>query len=190
MQTLVQPYRMRSTVVEQGGALRISIPCARSWVKIAFLAIWLCGWTFGGFAVGGKVIRRFDLFDFAWMAFWAFASGSAVIELLRSLFGGDIVIADAQSLSIQKQIMGLGWTKTYSVADMRDLRFQPEVSAGRRGRTSRIAFDYGAKTIAFANQIDEAEADILLSRIRNHSKVADTSSPQQSGIKFWREERP
>jgi hypothetical protein len=42
---------------------------------------------------------------------------------------------------------------------MHALRFQPEIGSGKRRNASRIAFDYGAKTLAFAEEIEEAEAN-------------------------------
>ena len=55
---------------------------------------------------------------------------------------------------------------SYLVREMRDLRFQPASGAGNGRRASRIAFDYGARTVPFGAGIEEAEAAELIGRMR------------------------
>jgi len=59
------------------------------------------------------------------------------------------------------------------------------MSAARRHRDSRIAFDYGAKTITFGDAIDEAEATQLIKLIKARSRFPERPSLEGSGIKFW-----
>jgi hypothetical protein len=87
MQTLVQPSPMRSTISQGAGELRIYIPCFREWGVLVFFLFWLPLWTYGGWEVGQKVARQFDLFSFFWMFFWAFSEVTVIYVLLRMLFG-------------------------------------------------------------------------------------------------------
>jgi hypothetical protein len=176
MQTLVRPSPMRSTISQEAGELRICIPCLRKWTVLVFFSVWLPLWTYGGLEVGQKVARQFDLFSFFWMCFWVFSEARVIYIVLRMLFGRDIAIVTAGTFSVRKELFGFGRTNTYIVSEMRDLRFQPEAS--------RIAFDYGAKTLAFAEEIQEAEANELIRLIGSRCKISPALGPEP-GIKFW-----
>jgi len=157
----------------------------RRWLVIPFLLCWLSAWTYGGWETGSKLAKHFEFFDFVWMGMWAIGEFWAIAWCLRMLGGRDEVTVSGDTLTIRKQIFGIGLTKIYSITETRDLRFQPEMSAARRHRDSRIAFDYGAKTITFGDAIDEAEATQLITLIEARSKFADCASLSGSGIKFW-----
>ncbi len=187
MQTVVQPFPRRSTVSEETGGLRISIPPKRSWVLL-FFAVWLCFWTFAGIQAGRDLLKHFSLFMVVWMIGWAFGELWASYAILYALGGREIIAANSEGLSRRKEIFGLGLAKTYLSNGMRDLRFQPEVGAGKRRRASRIAFDYGAKTISFAEDVEEAEAAELISLIRVRCNIEQTQTPRESGIKFWQQQ--
>ena len=59
------------------------------------------------------------------------------------------------------------------------------MGAAGRHQDSRIAFDYGAKTITFGEVIDEAEAAQLITVIKGRSIFPNSPSLEGSGIKFW-----
>ncbi|HSS98354.1 MAG TPA: hypothetical protein VLK33_15050 [Terriglobales bacterium] len=184
MPTLVQPFPMRSTILEDGAALRIFIPSNRSWLLMGFLCLWLLGWSYAGWDVGNKLFHKFDLFDFFWIFGWLFGELIVIFWVLRMIAGGDVVEVGADSFGLTQQIFKLGRTKTYRISDMRELRFEPEMGAGRGRKPSRIAFDYGAKTMGFANEIDQAEAVKLIDLIHSRCRIP---SSNQSGIKFWQQ---
>jgi len=53
----------------------------------------------------------------------------------------------------------LGRERRYALSDVKDLRCSPLAQLPRSRRSvGLIAFDYGAKTIRFAADVDEAEA--------------------------------
>jgi hypothetical protein len=187
MPGLVQPFPTRSEVSDQGRDLRISIPPKRSWVLL-FFAIWLTFWTYAGLQTGRTLLSHFDLFLVFWMIGWAFGELWAGYAILYGIGGREIILVNSETLTRTTKLFGLGWAKAYIVREMRDLRFQPEVGSGRSRRASRIAFDYGAKTISFAQDIEEAEAAELINRIKQRCDIAQTPSPQESGIKFWQQQ--
>ncbi len=47
MTALVAPDRMRSTMAEENGVVRVRIPARRNWLLGVFLVVWLCGWLAG-----------------------------------------------------------------------------------------------------------------------------------------------
>jgi hypothetical protein len=137
---------------------------------------------------GRGLMGHFNLFMVIWMIAWAFGEIMVTYSILYALGGREIVAANSESLTLKKEIFGLGLSKGYLVRDMRDLRFQPEVGAGRGRRASRIAFDYGAKTIGFAQDVEEAEAAELIKLVRERCSIVQTPTPQESGIKFWQQQ--
>jgi len=137
------------------------------------------GFRFGHLAaVGRKLIRHSSLFEFFWILFWIFAEIVVVYSLLRMFFGRDAIIVGGGAFSIRKELVGFARTRTYLVSEMRDLRFQPELGAGKGRSASRIAFDYGAKTFAFAEEID------LIRLINARAKIPAATSIEP-GIRFW-----
>ncbi len=178
---------MRSKASQEAGTLRIIIPVSRYWLAL-FLLIWLTLWTYGGVDTGHKLLLHFEIFSFMWMCFWVVGECFAFYFMLRALGRSDVIEATATEFRLRMQVFGLGPTKIYLVREMRDLRFQPETGAGKGRRASRIAFDYGAKTIGFAENVDEAEAAQLINLIQRQSNVARTSDFPASGIKFWQQD--
>jgi hypothetical protein len=185
MAILVQPSRMRSTVAEDGGSLRISIPQKRNWTTVLFFAIWLPLWTYGGWDIGHKLVRNFRLFEFLWMLFWVAAELTVFYVLLRMFFGQDTVLVNASTFNLRKEILGLAWTRAYLVPEVRNLRFAPESGAGRGRRASRIAFDYGATTIDFGEEIEEAEATQLINTIKSRCNIPASPAETATAVKFW-----
>jgi hypothetical protein len=187
MPNVVQPFPLRSTVSENSGALQISIPTKRRWLVIPFVVCWLSLWTYGGWETGSKLVKHFEFFEFTWMGMWAFGEVVAIAWCLRMLGGRDVVTVGGDTLTIRKQIFGIGLVNAYSIPQARGLRFQPEMGAGKRHQDSRIAFDYGAKTITFGDAVDEAEAMQLITLIKERGRFAESTSPEPAGIKFWQQ---
>ena len=181
---LVEPIPQRSTVSEGTDGLRISSPPRRGW-RILFFAVWLVFWTYGGFDIGRKLLNHFDLFSFLWVIGWAVAEFWVIGGIIYSLLGNEFILASEKTVTRKTGILGIGLTRTYLSHAMRDLRYKPEIGSGRSRRASCIAFDYGAKTVRFASDIDEAEAANLIGQIKRRCSIAETLTPQQSGIKFW-----
>ena len=129
--------------------------------------------------------RHFNLFLCFWLAGWTVGELAVTYAILYVIGGKEVILANSETLTCKRQIFGLGLAKSYVVREMRNLRFQPATGAGKSRRASRIAFDYGVKTITFGADLDEAEAVALIGRIRQRCPIADTSSVQGSGTRFW-----
>jgi hypothetical protein len=157
----------------------------RNWFIVAFITFWLGGWTYGGLQVLNQLLRHFELFSAFWMGGWLLGEVFVTIWLLRMLGGRDILVATNDRLEIRKEVFGIGTSKQYLRSDIRDLRFQPEVGAGRGHRESRIAFDYGAKTVTLGDGLDEAEANQLIASISEHCNFAKPRPSDGSAPRFW-----
>ena len=184
IETLVQPSETRSSVSEEAEGVRISIPSKWSAI-IVFLGVWLTFWTIGGVSAARSLQRHFNLFLCFWLVGWTVGELAVTYAILYVIGGKEVIFANSETLTCKTQIFGLGLAKSYVVREMRNLRFQPATGAGKSRRASRIAFDYGAKTITFGADLDEVEAVALIGRIRQRCPIADTSSVQESGTRFW-----
>jgi hypothetical protein len=152
---------------------------------MVFFAVWLSFWTVAGISAAHSLQRHFSLFLCFWLVGWASGELAVTYVILYAIAGREVIVANSETLTCRTEIFGFGLAKSYLVREMRNLRFQPESGVGKGRRASRIAFDYGAKTVTFGADLDEAEAAELIGRIRLRCAIAETATPQQSGIKFW-----
>jgi hypothetical protein len=132
-------------------------------------------WTYGGSQVGREFIlgNKWDLFTLGWFGFWTVGGGAAILACLWNLFGKDVVTLDVNAFTLHRQILRVGYLRRFRSADLRNLRFVPECGCGRGRQESYIAFDFGAKTIKFADGVEPAEATQLIVIIRDRVRIRD-----------------
>ena len=162
----VQRFSSPLTASDEAEGLRISIPPPRDWA-VLFIVLWLGFWTFAGLHSWRTRISHLSLFT----AVWVFGELWGSLAILDNFGGREIVLVNSASLTRTRKIFALGWSKTYPVREIRNLRFQ----RGSGRRPSRIAFDYRARTVKFGAYLDEAEAHELMGRIRQRCIIADGS---------------
>ena len=180
---------MRSIVSEDGPFFLIRFPLRRSVFLCLFLLFWFAGWSYAGWDTIHKLLRQFDWFTLFWLGGWALGELFGLYWLLRTATGWDSVTAASDCLSVKKSVLGLGLTRNYRPLDIRNLRFQPRLQRSRGSQHSGIAFDHGAKTIVFANDIHEAEANQLISLIKAKCHISETVAPASTSVSFWRRDR-
>lgn len=173
--------RTRSIILDQPGGLLIRIPSHGHWSVMLFLLLWLCGWLLGEVSAIRALLEPESTaagsFLLLWLAGWTLGGGFAIYCLAWMAFGEEVVRLKADSLSIKRDIWGLGKVRAFRLSEIRRLRVSPQ-PAPPTGRPAKIrtpwdashlgqvAFDYGASTIRFGSSIDEAEALILVERLR------------------------
>jgi hypothetical protein len=183
----VSPQSGRATITNFGGQVSIRIPTAKNIFAILFLILWLGGWFFGETTVissllNGKM-RGGNFFILVWLCGWTLGGGWAILTLLWSIAGSEQITVVQGMLKIEKNIAGIGFSREYSIEEIRDIRFENNinVTAGNRrnigvfggGADGPIAFDYGMKTIGFGLGIDEAEARYLLGVLSEQDSLED-----------------
>ena len=210
MTPAISPRPTRSTVLQQDGVLRISIPAAKNTLAILFASFWLCVWTVAGVSVaqqwlgkGGSAHPFFtpkvghfrhvgpgsaaqppsslDSSKGFWMFGWALGEILVAFWLGRMLGGRDIFQTSNRAAEIRREVFGLRLSsKQYSLQEMRHLRYQPDTSSPNSERPSGIAFDYGPRTVFFGDGVDESEANHLIDLIVLRQKERCKFSQEQT----------
>jgi hypothetical protein len=101
--------------------------------------------------------------------------GLAIYSLFWQVAGKEVIVTNAQAMTITRQILGWKRSSEYSSGAVKDLRvnmqqlnmYAPIRSAQKiLGQDGMIAFDYGAKTFRFGLDIDEAEAKQIITALQ------------------------
>jgi hypothetical protein len=109
--------------------------------------------------------------------------GTAIYSLLWHIIGKEIIEVNSQTLTITKQIFRWRSSKEYISESISDLRVNnqplssfPPIKGIQKllGQEGNIAFDYGAKTFRFGLEIDEAEANQIISTLYQHIPLIKT----------------
>jgi hypothetical protein len=184
--TNVEPGESRATITDTPYGLHITIPAARNWVRVLFLAFWLCAWLFGEVTVLSIVVAGragpAGLFLVGWLGAWTFAGARTIYVCLWNLGGGEVVAVEGSSLMTRRQLFrfALPGAKEYELSQIRDLRASPELDNSSRWLSSSrfwalgggsIAFDYGARTYRFGAGLDEAEAKQVAEMIKQRYPI-------------------
>jgi hypothetical protein len=185
----VQPFPSRYTVSgDPGDSLVITLPARRDWITIVFLGIWSLVWlgvevtvlsvVVGSLLRGGPGLAAAEIaaaapFAILWLSIWTFGGLFALYTWLWQVTGREVIEVSREGIKLSRQVLGRGRAKTYLAEHIQDLRVSPSpfasLAAWRGGRQpwamlGALAFDYGARTIRFADT-DEAEAKQILKEI-------------------------
>ncbi|MGE5397651.1 MAG: hypothetical protein ACM3MK_09000 [Chitinophagales bacterium] len=188
---LIKPENGRALIQELDGKIRVVIPTKKNWFIILFVGFWLCGWAFGELSVLGEIFKSdkpggVDIFLIAWLGGWTVGGAWAIYAFLWNLAGHEEIIIASSNISIAKKILGLGLNKEYSLSDAKRFRVSTErnntwFNSGGMSywgfKDGKIRFDYGMKTIRFAGQVDEAEANHILNLFRQRGYIQEIKSP-------------
>jgi hypothetical protein len=173
----------RAVISNAGGHLQIIIPSRKNLFIIVFLFTWLVGWAYGEIGVARDLILKPPsagerAFMILWLIFWTAAGFSAFLAWIWSIAGREVVTASHDVLKIERKVFNHGYAKEYSLEQAGKFRVfaNPRMSSfstiefwGLGGGT--IAFDYGMRTIKFANGLDEAEANHILDEMKKHNVI-------------------
>ncbi|MEZ5979031.1 MAG: hypothetical protein R3F34_12515 [Planctomycetota bacterium] len=170
----------RSTFVETMDGVELVFPTRLRHFQFAFHTVWLAGWTLGGVMVGAQLLPRFtgpegpdvsSAFLVVWLCAWLLGECNVILGLAWQLVGRERVVIDASRVLVRREIGILGRSKAYELESVRDLRVSSDAARSRSSslpwsQSGTIAFDYGAKTVRFGSDIDEAEARAIVGVLR------------------------
>lgn len=172
---------LRSTFNDALNGFVISIPSKKNIFLLLFLSAWLVGWCFGFFSAGSELLRGQmkdiggKVFIAVWLVGWTVGGGFAIFIWLWMIFGKEIITLKSDVLCIKKDVNGFGKEHEYDLSHLKNIRLMPggfnpfDFSSSMRFwgyGGGLIAFDYGAKTFRFGSSIDEAEAEIIISKLK------------------------
>jgi hypothetical protein len=173
----VVPAKRRSTSSAVPGGIRVVIPARRRWFLSAFMSLWLVFIASAAVPATRDILRSYQryptVFVTLWVAAWVLVVASVVAALAWYLAGKEVVLAAGSTLAVRREALGVGRTREYDLAHVRNLRVAPvprgpfEVGSGLWGMGGGlVAFDYGAKTHRFGEGLEEAEAGDVTEEIR------------------------
>jgi hypothetical protein len=174
----VEPGKPRFSLQPQGTGVAIACPARRDLLGLLVVTVWVVFWTYGGISAFRELLDPEEenrAFLVAWLAGWLVGELFAIAAVVWQLAGREEITASAGSLTHRVCAAGLGRTREYAMAQVRNLRTVPLVSTGRGGGSAmlpvlssgsgRIAFDYGASTVRVGVALHEAEAEMVVAEL-------------------------
>jgi hypothetical protein len=179
-------------VTIEGGpeGLEIVIPAKRNPLVIALLGFWLVAWFMGettalAEAVKGGIGRLPPILVF-WLLLWTAGGVAALYIWLWTLVGKERVLIGASTLRMKRDILGFGRTRVYELRKIGRLQVVPQ-SAGSHNRDivfkfsglagGAIEFEYELRAIRFGFSLDEAEAGMVVERMKQRYAFRDMPAP-------------
>jgi hypothetical protein len=176
----IVPPAARSRISQTIDGLEAAIPSRRNVFQWLFLTAWLLGWGVGEVLAAREVFsgRRGladDLFTAAWLAAWTLGGVFAIYAWLWMVGGREVIRLRPTSLSVKREVFGMGRSREYDLNYVKNLRVAAEptytwdwIGAMRFWGLAGgpVAFDYGARTYRFGNGVDEAEGHQIVEALR------------------------
>jgi hypothetical protein len=170
----------RLTYEPTGEGIRVNIPARRSWtIVIHFL--WLLLWLGAGWLAWTRIHQIHHAaanIPLIWLVGWAVGLVFMTASILWSLTGRSTLVLNSYQLQISRQMIGLQLgTRSYANADVRNLRFIPNMIRGRSNLPSHISFEEKGKTRSFAWAVSETEAMALIDKMMEVYKFPRGQTP-------------
>ena len=173
----------RWTVEEGPEVLEVTIPSRIRAIKFLFLLAWLGAWAHGEMWAINEILFKTDIegagFLLFWLTGWTVGGCFAIYVVAWMIGGKERVLLDADSLSVRKEIIGIGRRREFTIAHVSNLRVSPVLDPkvalaseaslvfltfwGAGG--GKVAFDCGGKTHRFGIGLDEVEAGVIIEEL-------------------------
>lgn len=180
-------YPTAVQVHETSEQVTFDMPAPRRPLMAFFMASWLVGWAYGIVFMSqqffsGAPFGADRIFLAVWCGFWLAAGGWGATWLAWLLAGRERVTLDRTSLRIRKSVFEVGFTATYPLSGITQLRtfgreVPPLLAAGLNftGRgASGVRFSLRNRTVRFARALDELTARSVVDTMRAHHPFDDT----------------
>jgi hypothetical protein len=158
----------RLTCEPTGEGIRVEIPARRSWTIVIHF-VWLTLWCGAGWLALNRIHQAHHAatnIPLIWLVGWAAGVVFMTASILWSLTGSSTLVLNPRNLEITRQMIGMQvGTRSYANADVRNLRFIPNMIRGRSNLPSHIEFEEKGKTRSFAWAVSEIEAEALFDKM-------------------------
>jgi hypothetical protein len=160
------------------GGERVVIPARRNFFVMAFMIVWLCGWTVGGVTALSSLFVKFVPFVALWSCGWALGEAFVLASLVWMAAGKESLRVVRGDLELAAEIAGFARRRVYRGADVRDLSACAPVARNPYGRGKMdfpllwapsfgcVKFSYGARTIYAGVGLDEPEGRLIVDWLR------------------------
>lgn len=177
------PFQGQARILKSGNTLEVKIPTKKNWPVIIFLTAWMGGWVMGEiFAIStlffGSTPLLANAFLLFWLTGWTVGGLFFISVLLWMVAGKEIIKIENGIIEIGREVFSLKRSKKYHIHEVRHLciNISPENDLLGLGyqkslfglKGGILKFDYGMKTLQFANNIDEAEARLLIATFKTN----------------------
>jgi hypothetical protein len=183
----VKPTSPRHACAELGNEFVISIPSPKYWAIILFKGFALTTWAVLEYFFIGYLISSLTEPDqppvlfFIPLVIFLTAFGAFLIhDFAWQISGREIVEVTNKSITIRRVALGVGPSREYSAAYIKELHASPtNINFNRltqrnydysypwhKNDIGTLAFDYAAGTFRFGSGVDEAEAKQILAEIQ------------------------
>jgi hypothetical protein len=170
----------RSKVDETIEGFKLTIPSKANLFVVIFMSFWLVCWAGGEYSAINGLLGDVDggnvLFMVVWLTGWTCGGAAVVYIWLWSVFGKDIVMLRKNTLSIKRDVFGLGWTRVFDLRNVKNIWVMSKWKDKPLGKGQEfrkdigpmggiIVVECGTKTIRFG-AVDEAEAQQIVSELK------------------------
>ena len=138
----------------------------------------------GGAVLGWDVLRdpkRHDLLHAGWLVLWPLIVyvGVDLARLVWQFSGRAVFLLRPDSFVIRREIFGIGYSHTYRLSEVANLRYVLPSAWDSKKRASGFAFDYKGKEVRINDNNEEAEVNEVAREIRAWAAmVAPTAAGQ------------
>jgi hypothetical protein len=159
--------------------IELHITAKKEWGSLVFLPVWLVGWTFGGVMAIKWVLHPGPstprAFISLWLLGWGLGEGWAIYQWLWTAFGKEIVQIKDGDLTINRDILGRGRSRSFPIGTVTNLRASgvfPSSSycsnylALIRLGGGTVGFDSQSRTQRFGIQLTEPEAQHVVQELK------------------------
>lgn len=177
---LMTPGPQRWTMRESARGVEFSFPPQRRWFIVAFLLVWLGGWTFGEISVIRALLAPSvegiwyeKIFLLVWLSGWTFGGGIALYAVLWIILGVERVTVGRGILAVKRDLLGFGRKRGYRLDQISNLRVEnmtynpsnPKTAMAFWGMGGPVAFDFGSDTVHFGAGLTEVDANKVVAQI-------------------------
>jgi hypothetical protein len=101
------------------------------------------------------------------------------LSLLKGIWDAtsrDIIVVDEKNFSLNRGILGVGWTRRYPLREVGNLRWKPELRQGKAYVPSRILFDYQYMPTMCVLELGEDAANQIIALLKQHFPEIGTAA--------------